>query len=173
MQRLSSLDPLLITSSPRTSPSPTSSSSLAAPASLPSLPPKPSSSPTTPPPTSLLTTPPSPTSTSSPPPSSSSTTSNPSLTTLSSAPASRSRPLPPSSTPSTLYGTKVCPPPTSASTTLFCSPYSPSFFHCYYVKVFQSLSKEKGKNVSLGCNLLLFDNSGDNLQQRYGDGDRK
>ncbi|WVY90879.1 hypothetical protein V8G54_036393, partial [Vigna mungo] len=34
---------------------------------------------------------------------------------------------------------------------LFYSPSSPLFFHCYYVNVFQSLLKGKGKNIPLGC----------------------
>ncbi|BAT90612.1 hypothetical protein VIGAN_06188100 [Vigna angularis var. angularis] len=40
-------------------------------------------------------------------------------------------------------------PPAPVSTASFFSPSSPSFFHCYHAKVFQSLLKGKGKNVGL------------------------
>ncbi|WVY99841.1 hypothetical protein V8G54_025911 [Vigna mungo] len=102
------------------SPSPTSSSSPAAPASLPSLPPKPSPSPTTPPPTSPSTTPPSATPTSSPPPPSPSTASFLDYSLFGDdLPPS---PSPPPATPSTPSGTQVRPPPAPVSTASFCSP---------------------------------------------------
>ncbi|WVZ06937.1 hypothetical protein V8G54_020283, partial [Vigna mungo] len=139
-----------VTTFPNASPSSASSSSLAAPASLPSAPPKPSLSSTTPP-TSLLTTPP------HPPPTASSPLSrcprHPILPRLLSL---RQRPPALALSPaSNSFGNSGVSSSGSRLNDVILLPLFSFVLHCYYAKVFQSLLKGKGKKCTFGCQICF------------------